>query len=172
MPYALFGPSPKHFVPEGGFCISAFAIIERDGKVLLLRPRQHQRWEEWAPNWRIYDASSMSSEFSRWRFPSSYVAFGEHPDKTLERIMNGQLGIKNFSTPDGMKLYSFYAPSRRYPGEYHWDYCFLYKVITGEEPVGEEWIDELKYLKPSALKENDFGSAQGGLLEIVSDFIS
>ncbi|MEM0117768.1 MAG: hypothetical protein QXV32_04920 [Conexivisphaerales archaeon] len=172
MSYALFGPSPKHFVPKGGFCISVFAVIERERKVLLLRPKQHQRWQEWAPNWRLYDEAGISVELSRWRFPSSYVAIGEHPDETLQRIMFSQLGIRNYSAPEGMKLYSFYSPSRRYPGEYHWDYCFLYRVETDGEPVKSEWIDELGYFELERMKEEDFGSAQGGLLVAIAELLS
>jgi hypothetical protein len=76
--FALFGPSDKHYVVQGGFCISTFAIVKKDSLVLLLKPKEHPKWfEEWAPNWRLYDSELLLNEYSRWRFPSSYVGEGE-----------------------------------------------------------------------------------------------
>jgi hypothetical protein len=44
--FSFFGPSEKHFVPSGGFCISAFAIARKKEDVLVLRPAKHEKWED------------------------------------------------------------------------------------------------------------------------------
>ncbi|MDA4114803.1 MAG: hypothetical protein OK474_12235 [Thaumarchaeota archaeon] len=80
--FGFFGPSARHDVPEGGFCISAFAIIRKRGRLLAVKPRAHVRWgEEWAPNWRVYDAPELQAEFERWRLPSTYVKEGRAPKR-------------------------------------------------------------------------------------------
>jgi ADP-ribose pyrophosphatase YjhB (NUDIX family) len=167
--FSFFGPSEKHFVPSGGFCISAFAIARKKEDVLVLRPAKHEKWEEWAPNWRIYSPEALEREFRSWRFPSSYVKFGEHPDDTLRRIMEEQLRITRFKVKS-QRLVNYYSPSKRYPGEMHWDYCFLYNVIFDDSPKPKPWFEEIRYVSINELKEEDFGSAQGALIEIINTF--
>lgn len=161
---ALFGPSSKHHVVQGGFCISVFAIIKKADSILVVKPKPHQKWKEWAPNWQLYEEERLETEFSKWRFPSSYVNEGEHPDDTLARILRGQLGIKDYEVK-AWRLVNFYTPSRRYPGKMHWDYCFLYDVKTEQTPSKKPWLEKLEFVARSELKEDDFGSAQGSLLE-------
>src|SRR5580658_4068075 len=117
--FGFFGPSARHDVPEGGFCISAFAIIKKRGRVLVIMPRPHARWEdEWAPNWRIYDAAGLQTEYARWRLPSTFIREGESPEEALARIMTDQLGVREYrSGPPSLQ--NFYEPSRRYPGKMH-----------------------------------------------------
>lgn len=77
-----FGPSEKHSVIKGGFCISVFAVASKDESVLVVKPKEHPRWkEEWAPNWRLYDPEMLSGGYRSWRFPSSYIREGEAPTK-------------------------------------------------------------------------------------------
>lgn len=164
--FALFGPSEKHAVVQGGFCISAFAIIrkEEDSRVLLVKPKEQERWrQEWAPNWRLYEPDFLSNEFNTWRFPSSYVREGESPDQTLKRIVEDQLGMKKYEVLSS-KLLNFYEPSRRYPGKMHWDYCFVYQVKGNEEPTIKPWFSSIEFVDPKTLAGKDFGSAQGALL--------
>ncbi len=162
--FALFGPSEKHFVPMGGFCISVFAVLQSGSELLLGKPRQHGRWQdEWAPNWRLYDSGQLEAELRRWRFPSSYVEEGESPEHALGRVMNEQLGVREY-TLQSSRLLNFYEPSRRYPGRYHWDYCFVFRVMANFSPHDLPWFSELRYIAPSSLDATDFGSAQGAIL--------
>jgi len=161
--FGFFGPSAKHDVPEGGFCISAFAIMKKRGSVLVVKPRPHARWEEeWAPNWRIYDAAGLQAEYERWRLPSTFIRQGESPEDALARIMADQLGIREYrSGPPSLQ--NFYEPSRRYPGKMHWDYCFVFYISTHEEVKESPWLAASRYVKPSD-ETVQYGSAQGGLL--------
>jgi ADP-ribose pyrophosphatase YjhB (NUDIX family) len=164
--FGFFGPSEKHYIPGGGFCISVFAFVGKGGNVLLVRPAQHEKWGEWAPNWRIYSDESLNREFRSWRFPSSYVKSGEHPDDALSRVMKDQLGVSKFIVKDS-RLVNYYAPSRRYKGEMHWDYCFVYNVEIEDSPSPKPWLDAVRYLPIDELKEEEFGSGQGSLIELV-----
>ncbi len=154
---------------KGGFCISSFAIIRKDdSRVLLVKPKEHEKWmEEWAPNWRLYGPELLSNEYKNWRFPSSYVREGESPDKTLKRIVEDQLGIKSYQVLSS-KLLNFYEPSRRYPGMMHWDYCFVYQVRANEDLTIKPWFSSVAYIDPKTLELKDFGSAQGSLLPELS----
>ncbi len=166
--FALFGPSEKHSVPQGGFCISVFAILEDSGKILFVKPKAHPRWEEeWAPNWRIYSLEQLAKEFGRWRFPAAYVKEGESPENTLERIMHDELGVKEYAITSE-KLFNFYEPSSRYPDKYHWDYCFVYKVRTQIRPDLMPWFNQIEYIDPSTLSPTDLGSGQGEILRHLS----
>ena len=161
--FGFFGPSERNDVPEGGFCISAFAIMKKRGKVLAIKPRAHVRWEEeWAPNWRVYDAAGLKAELEKWRLPSTYMKEGEGPEQALSRIMLDQLGVKVYSVRLS-SLQNFYEPSRRYPGKMHWDYCFVFNVSTHEEVKESPWLSNPRYVKASD-QNMEFGSAQGGLL--------
>ncbi|MGI0090301.1 MAG: NUDIX domain-containing protein [Nitrososphaerales archaeon] len=165
--FALLGPSEKHCLIQGGFCMSAFAIIKKDSRVLLVKPRDHPRWkEEWAPNWRLYDTESLSNEFRSWRFPSSYVREGESPEDTLTRLVKEQLGISSLEVMTS-RLLNFYGPSRMYPDKMHWDYCFVYDVKVNETPTLKPWYSALEYADLRTLDAKDFGSSQGGLLRAI-----
>jgi ADP-ribose pyrophosphatase YjhB (NUDIX family) len=143
--------------------MSVFAIIRRDAKVLLVKPKDHPRWkEEWSPNWGLYD-SAISNEYKSWRFPSSYIREGESPDETLARLIKDQLEVASFDIVSS-KLLNFYEPSRRYPDRMHWDYCFVYEIKLNSTPTLRPWYSSLEYVDLKSLDPKDFGSAQGGLL--------
>lgn len=161
--FAYFGPTEKHSVPQGGFCISVFAIAKEDGRVLLVKPREHPRWaEEWAPNWRRYSPDALLHEYESWRFPSSYVREGESPDDTLSRVVQEQLVLRSYEVRSS-RLLNFYEPSRSFPGSMHWDYCFVYEIGSDESPTLKPWFSALEYVDTRRLKPGDFGSAQGSL---------
>jgi len=161
--FGFFGPTEKHDKTPGGFCISAFALVERGGRLLLLRPRAHRKWEqEWAPNYRIYDSSQLEQEMARWRLPSTYVKQGESPREALDRVAMDQLGIRKYTVGQS-SLENFYDKSRRYPGKMHWDYCFVFPVSTEEQIKSKPWIAEVEYLDPKSVT-GKLGSAQEFLL--------
>ncbi len=163
--FAFLGPTDQHYVMKGGFCISSFAIIREGSKLLLVKPLDHPRWlGEWAPNWRIYDPVSLSEEYRRWRFPSTYHFEGEAPEEALGRVMVEQLGLPQYAVTNH-RLKSYFSPSRRFPGEMHWDYCFFFEISLKDPPVGRPWFSAVEFREGSSLRPLEFGSAQGALLE-------
>lgn len=170
--FTLFGPGNKYNQPEGGFCISVFAILTQPRKVLLIKPKKHERWmNEWAPNWNLYDSEHLETEFKKWRFPSSYILEGESPIDTLGRVMKEQLGIKSYRVVS-QELLNFYDESRRYPGKMHWDYCFVFHVSAKSRLIKKPWFWSAQYVKRKELHSHDFGSSQGYLarrLNLIED---
>jgi ADP-ribose pyrophosphatase YjhB (NUDIX family) len=161
--FGFFGPSDKHDRPLGGLCISTFALVSREGLILAVRPKLPEKWEkEWTPNWRLYEPAQLQKELASWRLPSTYVKEGEAPRDALDRVMADQLGIGTY-VADSSSMENFYEASRRYPGEMHWDYCFVFHVSTKEEPKEQAWVAESQYLHPTELKGR-LGSAQESLL--------
>ena len=160
--FAFFGPSDGHFVPEGGFCISVFAVLRKGDSVLLVKARENERWKEWAPNWGVYEPTRRSADVGKWRFPSSYVKQGEAPETALRRVVEDQLGLTSYSSGP-FKLLNFYEPSRRYPGKMHWDYCFVFEVSAEGTPRPQPWLAEVEYID---LKSKPvLGSAQDAIFE-------
>jgi ADP-ribose pyrophosphatase YjhB (NUDIX family) len=159
--YAYY--SPKTDAAPGGLCISAFAIVRRGGQFLALRPRDHPKWAEWAPNWDAYDAERRAKQFELWRLPAAYVREGEHPDDAARRILTEQLGaVRCFVRSH--RLLTFHDPSNRFPGAKHWDLCFVYEADA--EPASAErlpWVGELRWAGPGDLRADAFGSAIGDL---------
>ena len=134
----------------------------KDGRVLLLKAAPHELWDQWAPNWKIYTPERAAEDTKRWRFPSAYIKEGEAPEDALARVMKEQLGIENYQV-ESSTLENFYNPSGRYPGKMHWDYCFVYRVRTSENPRKQDWLAHVEYLDLKGLTEEEFGSAQGDL---------
>ena len=163
--FAYYGPSPKHDTPAGGFCISVFAIIRKNGsnKVLLVRPKDRRKWrEQWSPNIRLMSPARLAKFESSWVFPGGYIREGEAPEAALKRIMEDQLGISRFSAGRA-KLYNFYDPSNIFPGRMHWDYCFVFNVRTGKRIRKWGWLSSAEFVDPANFAREDFSSAQGDL---------
>jgi ADP-ribose pyrophosphatase YjhB (NUDIX family) len=161
--YAYY--SPKTDAPAGGLCLSAFAILRREGKFLVGKPRPHAKWTEWAPNWDVYDAALAQQQFELWRLPAAYLKEGEGPDDTARRIVLEQVGAQRCFVKQARVL-PFHDPSSRFPGEKHWDLCFVYDVDAEPAPSAElPWWRELRWVDAGDLASDDFGSSIGDLVQ-------
>ncbi len=161
--FARYGPAPKYGLPEAGFCLSSFAILQEGKEVLLGVPKEHARWEEeWAPNFGVYDPEEREAEFRSWRFPAAYLYEGEHPDETLQRVVRDQLAIEEFGA-DATDVYSFYDSSDWFPGKRHYDLCFVYELVATPPDDIPPWFQRLEMVDVSSLRRSDFGSAMGDL---------
>lgn len=165
--FVRYGPAPRYDLPEAGFCASAFAVLRQSGQVLLGQAVDHPRWvAEWAPNFGAYDPEERAAEWRTWRFPAAYLYEGEHPDDTLRRVAEDQLGLNEYEAGPG-RVYSFYDPSDWFPGRLHYDLCFVYEVEASPPTSPPPWFAELRFAEPSALKRGDFGSAMGDLAVVL-----
>ena len=156
--HALYGPQNRYPPPpEGGMCISVFAVVVRGGKILLGIPAKHKHWtSEWVPGWLMYSKDELAEAFQQWRLPSSYLVAGEHPDGALRRVMLDQLQIGNF-TLTAPKILSYYSASDWYPGKHHWDLVFVYSVRTDQRLGKPPWWRELAFVDRSRLAGKEFG---------------
>jgi ADP-ribose pyrophosphatase YjhB (NUDIX family) len=159
--YAYY--SPKTEAAPGGLCLSAFAIARRGEHFLVVKPREHPKWQEWAPNWDVYSAERLAEQYRLWRLPSAYLREGEGPDDAVRRVVEEQLGASRCFVRQQRTL-SFHDPSSRFPGARHWDLCFVYDVDVEPAPAGRlPWLAELRWAAPGELRTDDFGSAIGDL---------
>jgi len=158
--YARYGPSDRYpSPPPAGMCISVFAVIRKDHKVLVGIPRPHKFWtSRWIPQWLIYPKEELNKVYDKQsRLPSCYLLEGEHPDHALDRVMREQLGINQFSH-SGPQVMSYNSISDWYPGESHWDLVFVYAVEKARpRKMKLPWWKELVFLDRRDLRERDFG---------------
>jgi ADP-ribose pyrophosphatase YjhB (NUDIX family) len=160
--FALYNPNVG--APEGGLCVSAFALLRQGDAFLVLKPAPHPRWAEWAPNWDLYDLARLRDDQRCWRLPAAYLKEGEAPEDAARRVVEGQLGAKP-SRMQGPRVRSFASESRRFPGKTHWDLCFVFEVEAQPAPLRAlPWLAELRWAKPGELAGDDFGSAIGDLV--------
>jgi len=156
--YASYGPTDRYPpAPGAGMCISVFAVIRREGRLLMGVPRDKKKWiAEWVPNWGFYSEKDLRSEFRRWRLPSGYLLEGEHPDAAVERVVRDQLRVDP-SPPSARTVLSYSTPSDWYPGNDHWDLVFVYELGVGGPIVRPPWWKELRFLTRSELDGADLG---------------
>lgn len=155
---ARYGPRDRYGdVPGAGMCLSAFAIVRRGGKVLAGRPRLGPKWtEEWWASFPGYSPEEQAALREQWKFPSTYLREGEHPEAALDRVMRTQLGARTYDAR-ALEIGSWTAKSDWYPGQKHWDLAFLYDV-TGQLPARTpRWWRELGWFTPAELRRMDFG---------------
>ena len=138
-------------------CISVFALVRRGGGLLVGVPKRRERWSsEWLPSISKNAGKALLAEWEAPHLPSAYIFEGEHPDRALERVLRGQLGLTRFaySSP---RVFSFFEPSEWYPGNKHWDLAFAYEVTTDESPREGPYWKELTFLGKRELRKRDFG---------------
>ena len=135
-------------IPEGGFCISSFVVLNKRGKqneVLLGKLDTRADWERIG----ALDRDRAETNSKGWMLPGSHLLFGESPEDAAKRILTEMLGIS------GQELQGPAVFSEVYGPKNHWDIEF---VFTGErEGVGANpaW-KELKFVDTTKLQLADF----------------
>ena len=154
-------------MPEAGFCASSFVLVRNGTQVLAGVPREHRKWRaEWQPNLSVYRKEDQEAEFQAWRLPASYLYEGEHPEETARRVMRDQLGIVARRLGDPA-IYSFYDPSRWYPGHRHYDLCFVYEVQRSGAPRKPVWWQRLEFVDMRFLRKETLGSGMSDLVKVL-----
>ncbi|MGH9917895.1 MAG: hypothetical protein ACRD6W_03335 [Nitrososphaerales archaeon] len=155
---ARYGPLDRYSPPPAaGICISVFAVVRKDGRVLAGVTRKGERWaSEWLPSIAKNTGKDLDKEWALWRLPSAYLFEGEHPDDALGRVMRGQLAVDTFAY-SGPRVYSYAEPSEWYPGKKHWDLAFAYEVLMNQVPRKHPLWKELLFLDASEVQTRDFG---------------
>jgi hypothetical protein len=137
--------------------MSTFAVVRRNGKVLIGTPKRHANWpSKWLFSWAVYSKEELEEEYLAKRIPSTYLLEGEHPEHAIQRIMSEQLQMPHYST-GGPRVFSYNSPSSRYPGNSHWDLAFVYDVNTHDPVKKLGWWKELDFVESAKLHEDDFG---------------
>lgn len=158
--YARYGPTDRYDgPPSAGLCISVFAVARRRGGdgVLVGVPKKTARWRR---DWLYSKEAPGPGIYAEWRLPSCYLKEGEHPEDALRRIMNEQLGIREFRVSSPARILSYYSPSDWYPGRRHWDLVVVYEAMVETQPaesVTARWWSALDFAKGDELRSRKFG---------------
>ena len=159
----MFGPDAG--TPPGGFCLSVFLFVRRAGGVLVGRMAESPRWEtEWAPNLRLYDAPMRGAAFAALRFPATYLRVGEAPRDAALRIWRDQLGFTEPPDLSPVLVLSEAGPSRRHPGNDHWDVVFHYEAMPPNDFAKPPHWATLEMRPVSSLAKEDFAMSHGEML--------
>lgn len=156
--HVRYGPKDRYLdPPAAGMCMSVFAVVSRNGQVLVGRPAPHRAWKsKWLFSWAFFAPEELREAYVDRRLPSSYLLEGEDPRHGLERIMKDQLGVGDF-TATGPRVFSYVAPSDWYPGHDHWDLAFVYDVLFDGPVKRRPWWKELRFEDRAALRAEEFG---------------
>ena len=152
--WARFGPSNRQWfmhVPRGGVCLSAFLIVRnRQGDVLLGRPRHHAAWAEKGclPAFRVREIVRRAE----WILPASHLLVEESPSHAAKRISRDWAGLRG-TNPRLIALDSSRVPSGQFTGSgpnrrriYHWALGFVYEVRSNSPPTPAPWWTEMKFV--------------------------
>ncbi|MCI4335798.1 MAG: hypothetical protein L3K17_01180 [Thermoplasmata archaeon] len=176
--WARFGPSDRRLnihVPNGGVCLSAFVKVRnRDGDVLLGRPRSNPIWTERGclPPWRVREIQRAGE----WILPASHLMMGEHPDRAAERIARDFLGLPHASLRflgiDSGKMLPRRQRGRSSPrpGRFHWTLGFVYETTPAELPPPLPSWTELKFLPTSRRGAVRIGRAHRDIIAAAGSF--
>ncbi|HWG92244.1 MAG TPA: hypothetical protein VNZ52_15445 [Candidatus Thermoplasmatota archaeon] len=166
--FGLYGPDFGY--PGGGFCVSVFLAVQTGSQVLVGQMREDPAWaREWAPNLPYYEGELRRKVFSGLRLPATYLRVGEAPEHAARRVWRDQLGFTDEPHLGTPRIVSEAGPSRRYPGEQHWDLLFLYPVAPPAGPlhaVPAHW-ERLEFRDRAALAPGDLVLTHGELLPLL-----
>lgn len=168
--FALFGTD--FGTPPGGFCVSAFLVVRREGDVLVGRmdEARSETWiRSWQPNLHHYEGEKWSRAFAGLRLPATYLREGEHPAEAVRRVWSDQLGYEGTLSLEEPRVISEAGPSNRAPGYNHWDLLFLYEVEVDGPPgtVPDHWA-ALGFRDPRELTAKDLVMLHGELLACIA----
>ncbi|MCS7142922.1 MAG: NUDIX hydrolase [Aigarchaeota archaeon] len=157
--FANFGP---HNIPMGGLCLSSFVLAMKQDKILLVKINNRDLWyEEFFLNKAI-----PKVWMDKWRLPATHLKIGEHPTDGAKRIVEKQLGVKDYDLRL-LEVQSHTGESSMYKGQLHWDICFVYSAELRGEPKANEYVAEVQYRKIDEVGVNDLGSGHGWVLDQV-----
>lgn len=97
--YAHYGPQDRYPPPpKAGMCISLFAVMKKENRVLAGIPRRHKFWfTKWIPQWKNYSEEELGKIFGKQtRLPSGRRASRESITANVARAAGGQKIWKNF----------------------------------------------------------------------------
>jgi len=110
--------------PEEFTHISSFALVQKGGKLLLVRRSRPERWA------------------GKWCIPGSLLLYGEDPAAGAQRAVKEQLGA-DATAAKLLDVQSY--------GDKHWDICFIYRTETSEIGKLGQDFDKAEYFEIASL---------------------
>ena len=149
-------------VSKGGTCLSSFLVLRGIGGILVGKPAKTEIWIE-----RFLVGEMFVQEYSvsgKYLIPASHLKYGESPDEAARRVLTEQVGLGKGKL-SFLEVQSHVSGDRDNPDEAHWDICFLYEGRVKGKIERPEWFSELKFVKPTDLKSDDFTRGHGDVLK-------
>jgi len=151
------GAQPRiNEIPDGGFCISSFVILTRQGRpneVLMGRLDVNADWE------RIGGLNKERAELNSkgWMLPSCHLLYGESPQDAAKRILDEQLGMSDQKLQGPVVFSDVSGPKN------HWDIEFLFAGERAEAKQHTAW-KELRFVDTTRLQQTDFARSHEDVL--------
>jgi hypothetical protein len=160
-------PPDASEVPDNGFCLSVFLVLEppsRSGAVLMGQLDPSGPW------WEIgaVGPDRLARISERWMLPSRQLRFFEGPDEAALRILNEQLGSSPLPL-EGPRVFSEASDRPGRGGEDpHWDVHFVYRGrwATASAPRASPWR-KLEFVEVARTRREEIARGQGDVLELV-----
>ena len=112
-------PVTTREIPGGGFCLSAFVVLNETGhadRILMGHLNPSEPWDHIG----ALDAERAQANSQGWMLPSSHLQIGESPEAAAERILKEQLGLPT------QNLRGPFVYSEIYGAKNHWDLEFVF----------------------------------------------
>ncbi len=149
-------PLQTREVPEGGFCISAFVVLNQSGfpnRVVMGRLNTSAAWDHIG----ALDPERAEANNKGWMLPSSHLILGESPAAAADRILKEHLGLTNQTLAGPLVFSEVYGRLN------HWDIEF---VFTGERAAiapHPAWR-ELAFVDTAQARKEDIARAHEDVL--------
>jgi len=149
-------PMQTREIPEGGFCISTFVVLNQTGflnRVVMGRLNTSAAWDHIG----ALDPERAEANSKGWMLPSSHLVLGESPATAASRILKEQLGVTDQSLARPRVFSEEYGRSN------HWDLSFLF---TGERAAiapHPAWR-ELAFVDTAVAKKEDIARSHEDIL--------
>jgi len=158
--FARYGPTDGH--PPGGACISSFVIVRKRDSYLMGMVTNP---ELWADNFNL-NTTKPGGWADKWRLPATYLKLGEHPEDAANRVMEDQLGLRNYELSLA-QVQSHAGDSAAFKGETHWDLCYVYVGLypmVREELSPTKFFSEISFKNLDEVAAEELGSGHGAIL--------
>ncbi|MFQ6011565.1 MAG: NUDIX domain-containing protein [Nitrososphaerales archaeon] len=163
--FARYGPTDGF--PPGGACISSFVIVRKRDSYLMGKIIDPGLWFD---NFNL-NKSKPAGWADKWRLPATYLKLGEHPEDAAKRVMEEQLGLKNYELFLA-QVQSHTGESAAYKGEIHWDLCYVYiglYPMVRDELSPTRFFSELSFNKIDEVNPEEMGSGHGAVLKSLKE---
>lgn len=141
-------------LPRSGMCVSAFLLVEQDGKLLLGKYADDPRWEDLTG----LDEDRWRAHGKGWTLPASQLRFGEEPRAAGRRIAEEVLGLPGLALSEPRVESDHYVPARFPELGMHYDLWLLFRATLPPDARLERpaWYRELAFHDPAALAPSDY----------------
>lgn len=154
-------PAGFRHVPPGGMCLSVFLFVQRGGRLLLGKYREHPSWEAMAG----LDEQRLRKDADRWTIPARQLRLGEDPRDAARHIAEVILGIQGLEISEPRVEVDYWQlgedawgpPERK--KMLHFDVWFMFDATVSPDldVRPPPWFGELAWQYPADIAKEGWG---------------